>query len=114
MVDRTGSQLEQSELATGTTVENTRGAGGNSDEHRQDVVSITINSTAYPIHRGRHSVAEIKKLGAVPQADELAQVIDGNSPPLTPLLDDGAVTIKGDEVFVSYPKDSGSANSRPA
>ncbi|MGH7626139.1 MAG: hypothetical protein ACREOJ_12585 [Gemmatimonadaceae bacterium] len=93
--------------------------GGSSGDHRQDVVTITINNNInninnnqqpYSIHRGRQTVSAIKTLGGVPQADELAQVIEGNSPPLTPLADNGSVTIKGGEVFVSYPKDSGSSD----
>lgn len=86
------------------------GNGGESGDHRQDVVEITINNKPYQIHRGRQTVVAIKALGGVPQADELAQVIEGNTPPLTPLKDDGSVPIKGGEIFVSYPKDSGSSN----
>jgi len=69
-------------------------------------VTITVNNVPRLIHRGRRTVAEIKTVGGVPQADDLAQVIDGK---LVPLPDDGAVTIKGREVFVSHPKDSASA-----
>jgi hypothetical protein len=69
-------------------------------------VTITINGTEKSIHRGRQKVAEIKALGGVPLADDLEQVIDGK---LVPLSDDGAVTIKGGEVFLSHPKDSGAS-----
>ncbi len=86
------------------------GNSGQGDGHRQDVVEITINNKPYQIHRGRQTVLAIKTLGGVPQADELAQVVEGNTPPLTPLKDDGSVTIKGGEIFVSYPRDSGSSN----
>ena len=86
--------------------------GASGDRH-QDVVSIKINNKPYPIHRGRQKVVEIKQVGGVPQADELAQVIEGNTPPLTPLPDDGAVTIKGGEEFISYPRDSGSSCCKP-
>lgn len=86
---------------------------GGSGENRQDVVSIKINNKPYPIHRGRQKVAEIKRVGGVPLADELAQVVEGNTPPLTPLPDDGAVTIKGGEEFISYPRDSGSSSTKP-
>ena len=65
-------------------------------------VSITVNNVAVEIHRGRQTVAEIKNAGGVALADDLEQVIDGV---LNPLPDDGAVTIKGGEEFVSHPKD---------
>lgn len=70
------------------------------------VVPITINDNVYRIHRGRQTVKAIKEVGHVPQADELEQVIDGT---LTPLPDEGAVTIKGQEIFISHPRDGGSA-----
>lgn len=70
------------------------------------IVNITINNKVKEIHRGRQTVAEIKNVGGVPPADELEQVIGGK---LTPLPDDGAVTIKGGEVFISHPRDSGSS-----
>lgn len=81
--------------------------------NRRDIVTIIVNNKSYPIHRGRHSVSNIKRVGGVPLADELAEVIEKNTPPLTPLSDDGAVTIKGGEIFVSYPKDSGSSSCGP-
>lgn len=70
------------------------------------LVTITINNAQKPIHRGRQTVAAIKEAGGVPQADDLDQLVDGV---LTNLPDDGAVTIKGGEVFVSHVKDGGSA-----
>ena len=76
-------------------------------EHGSDVVTIIVNSVERQIHRGRQPVSEIKRVGEVPQADQLEQVIDGK---LVPLADDAAVTIKGGEEFVSHPRDSGSSN----
>jgi hypothetical protein len=76
------------------------------DDHGRDEVTITINNVPKTIHRGRNTVAEIKTLGGVPQADVLEQLVSGK---LTPLDDSGAVTIKGDEVFVSHVRDGGSA-----
>lgn len=70
------------------------------------IVTITINSKPYPIHRGRNTVAEIKTAGAVPLTDELEQDIDHK---LVPLPDDGAVTIKGGEAFISHVKDGRSS-----
>lgn len=69
-------------------------------------VKISINGASKQIRRGRHTVVEIKKLGEVPLADELEQLIEGK---LTPLPDDGAVTIKGAEVFMSHPRSGGSS-----
>jgi hypothetical protein len=69
-------------------------------------VTINVNSSSYPIHRGRQTVTEIKTAGHVPLADDLEQIIDGK---LTPLPDNGEVTIKGGERFVSHPKDAGSS-----
>lgn len=69
-------------------------------------VKITINKVVKKIHRGRHTVVEIKTLGGVPLADELEQLIDGK---LKPLPDDGAVTIKGGEIFMSHVRSGGSS-----
>jgi hypothetical protein len=76
-------------------------------EHAANVVTITINDVSKPIHRGKQTVEDLKKLGGVPLADELEQLIKGT---LTPLADDGRVIIKGEEIFVSHPKDSGSSH----
>ncbi len=69
-------------------------------------VKIQINGVSKLIHRGHHTVAEIKKLGGVPLADELEQLVDGK---LKPLPDDGAVTIKGGEIFMSHVRSGGSS-----
>lgn len=69
-------------------------------------VKISINGASKAIRTGHHTVAEIKKLGEVPVADELEQVVDGK---LTPLADDGTVTIKGGEVFMSHARSGGSS-----
>lgn len=75
------------------------------DEHPQTgpTVIITINNKAFSIHRGRQTVAHLKEVGGVSQGFDLDQVIDGK---LVPLPDNGAVTIKGGEKFISRPKDS--------
>ena len=77
-------------------------------EHPQPgpIVTITVNNQPKQIHRGRQTVVEIKNVGGVPLAEELEQLINNK---LTPLRDDGAVTIKGDEVFISHVRDGGSA-----
>ncbi len=69
-------------------------------------VKIWIGRDAFTIHRGSHTVAEIKALGGVPLADDLVQIVNGQ---LVPLADDGRVTIKGGERFKSHPKDSGAS-----
>ncbi len=69
-------------------------------------VSIFIDNVERLIHRGHQSVVAIKEAGKVPIAYDLEQIIEGT---LTPLPDDGAITIKGEEKFVSHPKDSGSS-----
>jgi hypothetical protein len=75
--------------------------------HKHVEVLITINTVEKPIHSGSHTVVEIKKLGGIPLADDLNEVIHGK---LTPLTDDGAVEICGGEVFLSHPKDGGSSS----
>ena len=80
------------------------------DQHRQDVVTIRVNDKPVEIHRGRREVSEIKGKGGVPAADTLAQVVDGE---LKPLPDDGSIVIRGEEVFLSYPKDA-AASYQPA
>lgn len=84
---------------------------GSAGDHGKDAVSIKVNDATVEIHRGRQPVSEIKWLGGVPAADELAQVTEGQ--PLKPLADDGSVVIKGGEEFVSYPKDSSSSFVAP-
>jgi len=69
-------------------------------------VHITINGASKLIHRGRRTVTEIKTLGGVPSADELEQLIDGK---LTPMPDDGEVTVKGGETFLSHVRSGGSS-----
>lgn len=69
-------------------------------------VAITVNNVEHQIHRGRQSVAVIKRLAGIPLADDLDQLIDCR---LVHLPDDGSVTIKGGEVFVSHVKDGGAS-----
>lgn len=78
----------------------------NDTQNQRRLVEISINGIKHQITRGRHSVAEIKKLGSVPLADDLEEVVQGQ---LKPLPDDGYVEIRGEEMFVSHPK-SGSSS----
>lgn len=70
-------------------------------------VSVKINGTEVSIHRGNTSVAEIKKAGEVPLADDLEIIEEGSK--LHLLLDDDSIVIKGGENFVSHPKSSQSS-----
>lgn len=70
------------------------------DSAAKDIVKISVDGKTYEIHRGRQTVAAIKELAGVPLAYQLDQDVNGV---LTPLDQNGAVTIKGGEVFVSYP-----------
>ena len=76
------------------------------DKENGPEVSITVDGKPFEIHRGHEAVAKIKLLGSVPTAYDLEQVIDKK---LIPLDDNGSVTIKGNEIFVSHPKDSSSS-----
>ncbi len=79
----------------------------NEKGHEQGaLVTITVDTKPYKIHRGHQTVAAIKTLAGVPLAYELEQLTGGK---LTPLPDDGAVTLKGGEVFLSHPKDGGAS-----
>jgi hypothetical protein len=75
-------------------------------EHEHELVTITIDTKEYKIHRGAHTVAELKQVGGVPAAYELEQLVGGK---LVPLADNASVTIKGGEVFLSHPKDGGAS-----
>ena len=79
---------------------------GNSDEHRKDYVTITVNDVQREIHRGRQSVSEIKQIGEVPLNYMLEQLIEGK---LTQLDDNGSVVIKGEEIFIGHIKDGASS-----
>lgn len=79
---------------------------GSEESRGKDFVQITVDGKSIRIHRGRQSVTDIKKLGSVPAAFVLEQVVDGT---LHPLADSDFVVIKGGEVFVSHPRDSSSS-----
>lgn len=66
-----------------------------------EFATITVNNQPYTIHRGHETVTAIKEVAGVPTAYQLDELIDGT---FTPLKDDGSVTIKGGEQFMSYPK----------
>lgn len=78
------------------------------EQHPQTgpTVQITVNDKPVTIHRGRQTIAAIKAAGGIPLADRLDQLIDGK---LTAIDQDGAVTLHGDEVFVSFLATGGSS-----
>jgi hypothetical protein len=70
------------------------------------LVGIRINDHPYTIKRGKHTVAELKKLDKVPLADELSELVKGK---LVPLADDATVHIKGGEEFFSCKREGSSS-----
>lgn len=71
------------------------------EEFSKNEVPIFINNAKYEIARGNELVSNIKKVGSVPVADELEELVEGK---LQPLQDSGSVEIKGGEHFVSHPR----------
>lgn len=78
----------------------------NKHDHGKENVEIIINDTQYEVHRGHHTVAELKTLAGIPLAYDLNIVNDGK---FEFLQDDSGITIKGDEKFISNPKDGASS-----
>lgn len=76
------------------------------DDHGKQNVTITIDDKPLTVHRGHHTVAELKALAEVPLAYDLDKVIGSK---FEPLPDDGGVTIKGGEIFISHVKDGASS-----
>ena len=83
----------------------TQGQHGNA-EHGSSFVDVTIDDRQRSVRRGRQTVVDLKTVGEVPLAYDLDEFVDGK---FQPLPDDGAVTIKGGEIFVSHPKDGSSS-----
>lgn len=80
----------------------------NSEKMNQgkETVTITINNAAFEIHRGHHTVAELKTLANVPLAYDLNLVVDGK---FILQADEGGVVIKGGEEFITNAKDGASS-----
>jgi len=74
--------------------------------HGQESVTIVIDDNPWTIHRGSQTVSYLKTLAGIPLAYDLDKIIDGN---FEPLPDDGRVTIKGGEIFISHVKDGSSS-----
>jgi hypothetical protein len=81
-------------------MENNKKESGKSEEHRQDMVKITIKDKVYEIHRGNQKVSTIKQVGGINPNHILVEIINGQ---LVDLPNDGSVTIKGGEVFKCHP-----------
>lgn len=84
-------------------IQEKRGQGHDEHPEHGPLVTIEVDNEPVQIHRGHKTVVEIKMAGRVPLAYDLEQVIHGK---LILLTDDGAVTLKGGEKFISHPKDS--------
>ncbi len=77
--------------------------GNHGGGHGHDLVTIKINSHPYEVTRGSHTVAELKSLDHVPEADELAEIRHGE---VHVLQDTQSVGIQGGEQFLSSPRSS--------
>lgn len=71
-------------------------------------VTVTINGTSKDIHRGSYVVSKLKEELDVSQDLALSLDVDGQ---LTPLADDGRITIKGGEAFFSGARTGGSSHA---
>lgn len=69
-------------------------------------VAVVIDTKTYEVHRGHTTIIELKNTAGIPLAYELEQVVNGK---LVPLPDDGAVTLKGGEHFISHPREGASS-----
>ena len=79
---------------------------GNPGPQTGPIVTVTIDNTPKEIHRGSHTVSELKTLLGVDASLVLDEVVDGK---FISLDDNGRVTIKGGVVFISHVRQGGSA-----
>jgi hypothetical protein len=77
------------------------------EDHGQNIVQIEMNGTPFPIHRGHETVSQIKTACDVNPNYVIEQLSDTGQPTL--LDDNGAVTIKGGERFISHVRGGGSS-----
>ena len=75
-------------------------------EEEKHLAHIQIDGKNLEISKGKHTVAQLKKLGGVADAYVLLEEVDGR---LVPLDDNATLTIKGCEVFESMPQSGGSS-----
>ena len=78
------------------------------DDHPQTgpMVTITVSTDGVDkevsIHRGHQTVSAIKAAAGVPIEYVIDQIVDGK---IEPLQNDGSVTLKGGERFISHVDD---------
>lgn len=70
------------------------------------LVTILIDTNPFEIARGKYTGAELKKIGNVPSEYDLEQIVKGQ---IKPIGDSVIVLIKGEEEFISHPKDGQSS-----
>lgn len=70
------------------------------------LVTILIDTKSFDITLRSYSGIEIKKIGSVPEEYELEQIVEGH---FIPIEDSKTLLIKGDEQFISHPKDGQSS-----
>lgn len=78
---------------------------GNGNDHGNDRVMIYVNDKEIPIHRGSHTVADIKRIGNVPSTDILYLMPNYEEA----LVDTSRIVIKGGERFKSSAPSGGSS-----
>jgi len=91
------------------TIEHPEGLAGTAMDkrhHHCQTVTVHVNNREVFLHEGHYPVTTLKKVSGVPLADDLDELVDCT---LKPLADDGSVTIRGCEIFVSHVKDGGSS-----
>ena len=69
-------------------------------------VTVTVDGKPQIIHRGSHLVSELKQLWNIDASRALDEVVGGE---FKPLDDNGRITIKGGEIFVSHVREGGSS-----
>jgi len=74
--------------------------------HHCPTVTIHVNSRDVILHPGHYAIPTLKMVSNVPLTDDLDELVECE---FVPLPDDGHVTIRGCEIFVSHVKDGGSA-----
>jgi hypothetical protein len=76
------------------------------EHHRGQLVTITLDSVARTIEEGVYKVAELKTKLSIPAEYELDMVVNGE---FKPLNNERSIHIKGGEVLVSHVPQRGAA-----
>jgi len=76
------------------------------DKNKPNHVNITINGTAYEVHKGNHPVVELKNTAGIPKDHVLCLVQNGK---LIELDDKAHIDIRGGEVFASHQPSGGAS-----